>query len=90
MARPLTEGDQVGVDDVVQGTDLSNAIQGPLGQIIVPRPKPGYRFVRWLHREGLDDAWEPVRHDRPTARFVRAYYEPLPGWVRVRGTVPAD
>ena len=70
----------VTADDLLNGQDLQNpdrthAIQSPEGSIIVPRPRPGYRFVRWETRAALNEAWAPVPPTGQVQRYVRAHYE---------------
>lgn len=74
---------RVTVDDLLapdeDGPDLAQVIQSPNGEIIAPRPRPGYRFLRWETRADVDEPWQPVPRGGQAQRFVRAHYERRPG-----------
>jgi hypothetical protein len=73
--RRVTEADLLTREDVAK-PDSQHTIQGPLGQVVVPRPKPGMRFVGWTTAAAVDGPWTPVPLGGQAQRFVRAYYEP--------------
>lgn len=75
--RPVTQRDQLTLVDVETAAGR-HAIQSPDGQVIVPRPKPGYRFVGWLTAETADGPWQPMPRGGQAQWFVRAHYERLP------------
>ena len=73
MPRWLEESDLFTATDL--GTlEATQALATAEGEILVPRPRPGYLFVGWMHRDDPTEAWEPVS-GQTRKRFVQARYE---------------
>lgn len=77
MPRWLSESDLFTAEDL-GSPEASHALATAEGEILVPRPRPGFVFVGWAHRNARDEAWEPVEGGMTNRRYVAARYARAP------------
>ena len=58
--RVVEDRDRLGPEDL-GNPDRAHAIMSPSGEVILPRPRPGFRFVRWEHKPSRAGVWQPVQ-----------------------------
>jgi hypothetical protein len=81
--RIVDDGDRLQAADL-GNPDRAHAIMAPDGEVIMPRPRAGMRFVGWETKAGRDEAWKPMPAHGQACRYVRALYAPDPSYMEGR------